>query len=298
MVASTSHPSNAWEFNAAGFARTIAARRAELGLSTREVSRRAAISQAYVVALERARVDDGQRTPTPTVDVLARLAEALETAPDHLLRLAIRRTGQHVLLLVDGDDRRSPLAAAQRVTGDDIDWVWASSSAADHRADRLAHHHIDLRRTRTSAYEPTAIARSLRTELEGLVADIEGCQLGIVFAETSAVMASLDDPNVIIEFEHAWDDVVTDAAHHAGAHAAWNICVYELPAVQGLPEPVTAMADLMRSHDTVWYSRRTTVLTGASAALGAFERLRPEGVRRADWDVTARAIVAELGYAA
>ncbi len=298
MVASTSHPSNAWEFNAAGFARTIAARRAELGLSTREVSRRAAISQAYVVALERARVDDGQRTPTPTVDVLARLAEALETAPDHLLRLAIRRAGQHVLLLVDGDDRRSPLAAAQRITGDDVDWVWASSSSADHRADRLAHHHIDLRRTRPSAYEPAAIAGALHTELHGLGTDIEGRQLGLVFAETSAVMAALDEPNVVIEFEHAWGEVVANAAHEAGAHAAWNVCVYELPAVQGLPEPVAAITDLMRSHDAVWYSRRNSVLTGASAALGAFERLRPEGVRRADWDVTARSIVADLGFAA
>ncbi len=297
MSASTSHPANEWEFNALGFARAIADRRAELGLSTREVSRRASISQAYVVTLERARVDDGQRTPTPTVDVLARLADALDTSPDQLLRLAIRRAGQHVLLVVDGDDRRSPLAAALRIAPDDVEWVWAASTP-DHRSDRLAHHHIDLRRARQSAYEPAAIAESLRTELSGLGPAIEGRQLGLVFGETSAVMASLDDPNVIIEFEHAWDDVVTEAAQHARAHAAWNVCVYEMPALHRLPDAVTAVADLMRSHDVVWYSRRNTVLTGTAAALAAFERLRPDGVRRADWAATTRDIVTELGFAA
>ncbi len=297
MGASVPSQTNPWEFDAVAFARALVAGRQRHGFSTRELSRRAGISQPYVVALERAATDPAAATPTPTVDVMARLADALGLAPRSLLDVAVRRAGRHVLLVVE-DGTRSPLTHVHRACGDDhLRWIWASSSPDEPRR-RAASHHIDLRRNRARAYDPHAIARSLEHELAGLGDTIHGEQLGLVFADTSAVMAELDDPDVIIRFEHAWHDVVTSATDGVGAHTAWNVCVYELEALVGLGNPVDATLDLIRSHDAIWLGRRDTVLTGSDAARRTLQRMRPDHAGRAAWSHEVDALLAGLDLAA
>ena len=297
MTASDPSRTNPWEFDAVAFARALVAGRQQHGFSTRELSRRAGISQPYVVALERAATDPTAATPTPTIDVMARLADALGRTPHSLLDAALRRAGRHVLLVLE-DVSRSPLTHVHRACGDDrLRWIWAAS-APDEPRPRAAAHHIDLRRNRARAYDPQAIARSLEHELAALGDAIHGEQLGLVFAETSAVMAGLDDPDVIIRFEHAWHDVVTSATDRAGAHTAWNVCVYELEALIGLGNPIDATLDLIRSHDAVWLGRRNTVLSGADAARRVLQHMRPDLVDRDDWSQEVDTLVDGLDLAA
>lgn len=247
---------SAWEADRAGVARTIVEARREQGCSTRELARRARISQAYVVALEA-----GRRTPT--IDVLARLAEALSIEPSVLLHRALRRRAQHVLLVID-DDRTSVVAAARRLAAAPVDrWVWASSTGTTPRG---AHHRIDLRRRSGSGYRPAQIARSLEHELAGVVHEEPLHSLGLIFADTSAVMCALPDPGVLLDFEHGWADVVDRAATNCGARAELNVCVYRLDDLRSLRDPVAATLDVIRSHDTVWSAHRNRLVGGDTAA--------------------------------
>ncbi|MEY4173291.1 MAG: Helix-turn-helix domain [Actinomycetota bacterium] len=288
-------PSN-WEFDGAGFARVIAAARIERGWSTRELARRACISQPYVVALERSRESTAERTPTPAVDVVARLADALGIDPADLLSAAVRRSSRHVVLVLDSDHRH-PLSHAREFAGhDDSQWVWASSQSSG--VPRAANHHIDLRRERSGDYRPADIARSLHRELHDLGQHIAGRRLGLVFPETGAVMATIADPTTVLEFERGWGEVVADAAVAAKSHAAWNVCVYDVHVLRGLDEPVAAFLELVRSHDTVWSAGRRHRKVGADAAFHVLERLRPSGADTADWSAHARQLVDSLDIAA
>jgi transcriptional regulator with XRE-family HTH domain len=247
---------SAWEADRVGFARAITEARHQAGCSTRELARRARISQAYVVALEA-----GQRTPT--IDVLARLAEALSIEPAVLLHRSLRRRGQHVLLVVD-DDRTSVMQAARRLAHHPVDqWVWASSTGATPRG---VHHRIDLRRRAERGYRPTDIARSLERELAGIAHDAPQQSLGLIFADTSSVMCALPDPGVLIDFEHGWADVVDRAATNCGATAELNVCVYRIDDLRSLNDPVAATLDVIRSHDTVWSANRNRLVGGDAAA--------------------------------
>jgi transcriptional regulator with XRE-family HTH domain len=95
-------------FDAVLFAQVLTDRRLQLGLTTRQLAKRANISQPYVVALERSRNGiDVKKTsamsPSPTVDMITRLATALQMSANELFSLAVRPAGKHVLLLLEDD---------------------------------------------------------------------------------------------------------------------------------------------------------------------------------------------------
>lgn len=273
-------PSN-WEFDATAFADAIATARTQLGWSTRELSRRAGISQPYVVALERPRESGAARTPTPAIDVVARLADALGLALPHLVATVLRRSTKHVLLVLDSDHRH-PLSHVRELAHDSTSqWVWASSRSGDRP--RAAAHRIDLRRNNPRDYRPDEIEQALRSELTSLSQVMTGMRLGLVFPETSKVMTSIDDPSTVLEFERGWGDVVSRAAADTGSHASWNVCVYDIAALRGLDESVHATLDLIRNHDAVWSAGRSRSSTGRAAALHVLERLRPAGTDPATW---------------
>lgn len=288
-------PSN-WEFDAVAFASALASARVALGWSTRELSRRAGISQPYVVALERPREAGAPRTPTPAIDVVARLADALGIGVHRLVATALRRTPRHVVLVLD-PDHRHPLSHVQQFAQDDTsDWIWASTSSSD--KPRAATHRIDLRRDNDRAYRPDAIAESLHRELRAIAGDLTGRRLGFVFPETSTVMTSIDDPGTILDFERGWGEVVARAAADVGGHAEWNICVYDLAALRGLDDPVNATVQLIQNHDTVWSAGRNHRAAGGVAAEHVLGRLRPAGTDPDDWGLHVRQLVDTLELAA
>jgi len=288
-------PSN-WEFDATAFADAIATARTRLGWSTRELSRRAGISQPYVVALERPRDSGAARTPTPAIDVVARLADALGLTLPGLVETALRRSSKHVLLVLD-NNHRHPLSHVRELSGDTTsDWVWASSQPGDRP--RAAAHRIDLRRNSPGDYRPDEIEQALRSELASLTHGTPGLRLGLVFPETSKVMTSIDDPSTVLEFERGWGDVVSRAAADTGSHASWNVCVYDIAALRGLDEPVQSTLDLFRNHDTVWSAGRDRSSTGRTAAMHVLERLRPVGTDPRTWSDRVQELADTLDLAA
>lgn len=266
--------------------------RLRLQLSTRDLARRAGISQAYVVALERARNSGGQHGPTPTVDVVAALAHALGLDPVKLFTSGLRSAGRHALVVVD--DARLPIIGRLReVSGTAVDmWVAARSPNAFPDAD--ASHAIQLRTRTNRRYEPTKVAASLDRELRRLAPAIEGANVGFVFGEMSDVMTKLDDPSSVIAFEDTWATVTTNAAAHVGARAQWNVCVYEIAAIQALADPVAASLSLMRTHDIVLASRNDHLISGLAGVRQIAVQLRPPTQSAKAWRTTVDHIVGEV----
>lgn len=297
-----------WEFDPAGFARVLVGLRAERAMSTRTLSARAGVSQSYIVSLERARAAATRRAapPTPTVEVVTRLATALGIDPGELFAASIRRCGRHVLLVVDDGDRsaldRAVAATRHLDHAHPVDeWVWAGSAVDGDVGVQHRHRRIDLRRSGARGaqhYDPNAIRRSLRDELRSLGDDMQGAALGLVFAETSDVLAALARPEVLLDFEQQWSDTVTAAADRVGAHAVVNVCVYDPAVLATLPAPVEAALSLLRSHDETWAAWGDELVTGDDAAVHLLGRLRPPDVGSDEWMRDARRLVEELRAAA
>ncbi len=283
-----------WEFDSVGLARTVSGSRIALGWSTRELARRARISQSYVVALERPGSMPGEGGPTPTLDVVARLAAAIGIDVHQLVSAGLRPVGRHVLLVVD--DHTVPTLERARGAATSVDrWLVA---ARDRQDSAVEHQLIDLRRDRRQRYEHGAIEESLRAELALLQPSVRGEQLGLIFAETSDVMSSLVDPTPVLSFEERWSDVVTGAADDLGAHAAWNVCVYEMAALSALGDPLAATMHLMRTHDTLWSGRGADTAVGATAARRILRELRPAGSSPGVWRQAVEELITELPCAA
>jgi transcriptional regulator with XRE-family HTH domain len=285
-------PDGPVEFDPVAFARALLSGRRSLGWSTRDLAAQACISQPYVVALEQAAAHPARPGRTPTVDVVARLAHALGLDATELFAQSMRGVGRHTLLVTD-DGQASAVQLARRRVGRGLDaWVVARTSDTDD--DTLS---IDLRRG-AGRYRPAAITAALGTELRRLAPAVEGRHIGMVFAETSAVMSNLDDPGTIFDFEHRWGEVVGAAATTVGAHAAYNVCVYEFDALAALAHPVDAVTDLLHSHDEVWSARHGRLVTGATAARQVLGRLRPTGHGASAWRRIVDDIIHDLGLAA
>ena len=297
-------------FDAVRFAQLLTQRRQLLGLTTRQLAKRANISQPYVVALERSRNGlDANRTgamsPSPTVDMIARLATALRMSANELFSQAVRPAGKHVLLFMEDDMmtslERARTASTKSATLTDRtpqEWLCAGGPI-DH--DTHKGHNclsINLHRDINNAYKPKAITASLCNELSRHQANISGSDIGIVFDETSSLMNHVNNPMSIVEFEHDWKHVVSDATQAAGAYAAWNICVYRIDNLLRLHNPAEVAQDLLRSHDNVWSARNKSISIGNTAAKRLLTLMRPKNVSAKGWSAHTNAVVQELQLSA
>ena len=297
-------------FDAVRFAQLLTQRRQQLGLTTRQLAKRANISQPYVVALERSRNGlDANRTgamsPSPTVDMIARLATALRMSANELFSQAVRPAGKHVLLFMEDDMmtslERARTASTKSATLTDRtpqEWLCAGGPI-DH--DTHKGHNclsINLHRDINNAYKPKAITASLSNELSRHQANISGSDIGIVFDETSSLMNHVNNPMSIVEFEHDWKQVVSDATQAAGAYAAWNICVYRIDNLLRLHNPAEVAQDLLRSHDNVWSARNKSISIGNTAAKRLLTLMRPKNVSAKGWSAHTNAVVQELQLSA
>jgi len=297
-------------FDAVRFAQLLTHRRQQLGLTTRQLAKRANISQPYVVALERPRngVDikkAGTMSPSPTVDMIARLAAALRMSVNELFSQAVRPAGKHVLLFMEDDmvtslerARTASLKSATATDKSPQEWLCAGGPT-DH--DTHKGHtclSINMHRDVDNAYKPKAITASLSNELSRHQANISGSDIGIVFDETSSLMNHVNNPMSIVEFEHDWKQVVTDATKAVGAFAAWNICVYRIDNLLSLHNPAEVAQDLLRSHDNVWSARNKSITTGNTAAKRLLTLVRPQNVSAKSWSAHTNAVVQELQHSA
>lgn len=247
---------NLMQFDSVGFAGLLNAKRNQLGWSTRELAHRANISQPYVVALERARNTNSKtkKTPTPTVDVIAQLAYALDINASTLFARAMKIASRHVLLVVD-ETAPTPLKIVQQSSiNQPQNWLCAANSGD-----------ISLRREKSRQYKPADIAQALNNELQNLRSKIANQTLGLIFSETSEAMTEFDNPQAVLKFEHKWADVVDKAATSVGAQSAFNICVYKIADLKTLANPTKAFNELVEVHDEFWtYTNSMLVLSDSS----------------------------------
>ena len=238
-----------FEFDPIGFAQWLFAQRKERGWSTRDLAVRAGISQPYVVALERARAGEERRGPTPTVDVVAALAHALDKNILDIFVYSLRPVGRHVLLVTQG--KATPpmdvLRAESGITADS--WIYP----------------ISVHREKSATYDQKKISKQLNTEVTNMKDVIGGKNIGLVFTETSNVMQHVSNPQAIIDFEHKWADVVAEAVKSVGGHAAWNVCVYTAASMNALPGGAASAQVLFDTHSEVWFASGDDVTIGESA---------------------------------
>lgn len=237
------------ELDAARFATWLRAARSARQWSTRDVARKAGISQPYVVALEAAVASPAGRAPVPTVNVVAALAATFDADPLDVLRLVLRPAPRHVLLVVDGTTD-SPADLVRRATrGSSTESV----------------HDIRLHRRSMREYRPDAVAHLLDVELGHIADHVEGQHIGLVFGEVSTVMSYVSNPEALVEFESRWKDLVVDAARTVGAHATWNVCVYQADALRQQHAATPTLDFLVHHHDEHWYARGARVVAGDDA---------------------------------
>jgi transcriptional regulator with XRE-family HTH domain len=297
MEGAARQPGARLEFDQRRFASIVSSRRSTLDWSMRELARRAGMSQPYVVALERGALNG----PTPTVEVVARLAHALGIDPTDLFAQSLRPAGRHVLLVTDGAAPPS-LDAVRRFAAPDPSgppqWVWAASSATGRRSGAGPDATIDLRRDLTDPYDPHRIEQALDRELDAVSIDTAGHDIGFVFADTSRVMAAADEPGVLLEFERRWADVVAGCARRHGARAAWNVCVYALADLSRTSDPAGTAVDLIRSHDDVWWRHGGRAATGRSAVTSILRPLAPPGTTARAWRARVATVADEFSRVA
>lgn len=260
-VSKLNKTNNLLQFNARGFAQLIHQRRLQLGLSTRDLATRAKISQPYVVSLERAReaprstsIKKRNTSNTPTVDVIAQLAHALDIEPVKLFQQAMHLASRHVLLVVDNSSA-TPLQIVQHANSD--------------------HRHIDikLRKRNSRLYKPSDITEALYNQLQNLRDEIAGKSLGLVFSQTSSTMTKVDNPNAVIAFEHQWADVVNQAAASVGAHAMFNICAYKISDLKSLKNPLSTARELFDVHEEVWSYQDSRLTIGTNSQKQIIQQL-------------------------
>ena len=263
MASKTSHR-RPLEFDARRFADWLWKSRTAHDWSTRDLATRAGISQPYVVALERARLSHDDRTPTPTVNVVAALAAAFDVDPIALIRRTLRPASRHVLLVVDGS-AAPPIDVIREETGETAEvWVCGRGQHAPKQS-KPCTHDIRLHRESMKEYDPDKISALLDRELNRIVTDIEGKNIGLVFGETSSVMSYVSNPDSLIEFETRWKELVSESAAAVGAHAAWNVCVYEAHILRGRSDIDSTMTFLFDHHDEHWFAKGAKVHTGENA---------------------------------
>jgi hypothetical protein len=193
-----------------------------------------------------------------------------------LLQHSIRRGGPHVLVVVE-DDGASLMDTLISSVDDVETWVTAGHRAASH----ALVNHISLHADDTTTYDPDAVAMAIDRELGALAPVIDGKRLGVVFSEAESTL--IDAADTIVDVEYDWSQLVSDAAWSAGAHPAWNLCVYELDAIKQMADPLRMSLELIRTHDTVWTAADRAVRRNGAGSRRLLQQLRPPDTRADHW---------------
>lgn len=250
-------------YSAREFARIVVARRRECGWSMRDVASRAGISQPYLVGLERALREPDRAIPMPSVDVFTRVVEALGLDPVETYSAVIGGHGDHVLVVTDGTDGVRALERLRREWGAAVDeWIWFGDDGRDRSAGMRR---MSLRTLREPTYVPERVEAALRNRLRRARPSLQGRRLGMVFADTGALMARFGNANTIADFEDRWLRVAAHASARAGASAVVNACGYDLAHLREIGDPAGTLQRLVEAHTAVWLADARGVRTGARA---------------------------------
>lgn len=273
-------PANAspWWFDLRLFGSELRAARLQAGLSTRHLAQAAAISQAYVVALEGSTSSRGPVGPCPSVQVLVAIASALGLEPAEFMGRGLRPVGRHVLLVID-DESVDLLAIARDVGGDVETWVTSGHLTAGSDTP-----HIGLRPTGHIAWDLDVVGPTIHAGLQGLGEVVRDRRVGIVFSDYGPDLVQGGES--LLSIERDWAGLISSAAWAAGARSAASICIYQQDALSRMDLALDTTLDLISSHEAVCVNEEGKTLTGQPATTRLLERLRPRHETPSQWRQT------------
>jgi transcriptional regulator with XRE-family HTH domain len=250
-------------YSAREFARICVARRREMGWSMRDVASRAGISQPYLVGLERPLRDPRRGGPVPSMDVFERVTRAIGLDPIETYAAVTGRHGAHVLVVTDGTDGSRALARLRRTWGAGVDdWIWFGE---DGRGRSAGMRKMSLRSHVEPSYVTDRVESALRNRLRRARPSLRGRTLGMVFADSGALMARFGNPGAIADFEDGWLRVAAHASEGIGSRALVNACGYDVEHLRATPDPAGLLERLVDAHTHVWYAGARGLQTGTRA---------------------------------
>jgi len=265
-------------YGAREFARIVVARRRELGWSMRTLARAAGVSQPHLVGLERPVREPRRRAPVPSIDVFTRVVGALGLDPVETYAAVSGAHGAHVLVVTDGVDGTRAVERLRRRWRDEVDdWVWCGE---DRRVRSSGMRRMSLHTHREPSYVPERVEAALRQRLRRARPSVRGRRLGMVFAESGAMMTRFGDATTVLDFEDRWSRVAAQACGLVGARAVVNACGYDVAHLRATDDPVGVVERLVEAHTDVWYADRRGLRTGARAVADLRASVTPRRIPR------------------
>jgi transcriptional regulator with XRE-family HTH domain len=286
-----------WIAELEAFGCRIRNQRTRLGLSARALASKAGISPAYVTAIETGRNPATGRPPAPSIQVVRRLAAALDLdASDLLDQIGAPATGaghEHVLLYCLGRSHGGVLALVDRLFGSGVDhWLYIADPREHEVVDldgRVAVTRWELGAFPYEAHhlEPSAVLTALDGAVRSLSPAQAGRRVGIASADSSAVMRWVQDAAAEVALERTWHRHVNEACiRHLGTQAAIDVCVYDHEDIQALGLTIDHMAtalSLIQDHDQVFVWDDGETISGPLAIRRILQCARPAGVSPNAW---------------
>lgn len=269
-------------------------RRVQLGLSVRGLAARAAISPAYVTAIESGRSPSTGRPPVVSLDVVTRLAAALELDIGALVASAGSPAGdpRHVLAFIAAPPPDGLLAALDRVLGDGVDhWLHVADPRGEVPVDgprattrRFA---LGARPYATQELDADALLEAVEREVAALAPQHRGRRVGLLIADCSAVMRYLHDAASEVDLEQTWHPAIERMwQRHLGAPVAADVCAYaqdDLAALGLTIDQLATAVDLVERHDRVLLVDGDAIVSGAPAIRRVLDQARPAGASADAW---------------
>ena len=285
-------------------------RRLELGLSVRALAGRAAISPAYVTAIETSHNPSTGRAPVPSLAIVSRLADALGVDVGTLVRSsgsdARSAQGSHVLVYVLEPPPAGLLATVDGILGLGVDhWLHLAdprgAGADDPARATTCRFALGAYPYATTRLSPADLVSALDGEVAALATSYAGRSVGLLISDCSAVMRYLQNASSEVELEAEWHHHVQRIwAARLGAPPAVDACAYfhsDLAALGLTVDQLATALELICSHDQVIVLDADATTRGAPAIRRILDQARPSGISTAAWRRLTSAAAATFGAA-
>ena len=288
----------------------VSDRRTRLGLSVRELARRAGVSPAYVTAIEAGRSSSTGRPPAISLDVAAGLAAALEMDVQSIVSAGIQKSlherASHVLLYCLDGAHVDVMNALDERYGDRVD-AWLHFADPREPVSSCAKQTIVSWSFGQYPYDspvldPELLLAAVESTVVSHLATLRGKRVGIAITDCSAVMRYVSNAATEVELESRWHSEVQRIWRtHLGSDPVVDVCGYyerDLLALGLTIDQLSTALDLIRRHDEVLaLDSDGSFFTGQSSVQRLLASARPAGANEHSWRLLVDAAAETLARA-
>jgi len=288
-------------------ARLVSDRRAQLGLSVRELARRAGVSASYISAIESGRSSSTGRPPLISLEVATGLASALDIDVKSIVAAGTQRLvndhSAHVLLYSLDGANVDVMAALDERYGDRVDH-WLHFADPREPISSLAKQTVvswsfGQYPYESSLLDPDALIAAVENAVVMNAHVLRGKRVGIAITDCSAVMRYVSNAATEVELETRWHDEVKRIWRtHLGSDPVIDVCGYsqrDLLALGLTIDQLSTALDLIRRHDEVLVlGDDGNLFTGPSSVRRVLAGARPVGASEDSWTVLVHAAAETL----